>query len=198
MRSIGASYSATAHEMETATKHAIGYEVSGLELTHHTGLKIYEGDTISDPGGLAALFRANPYGFIVLWRVSLDPEAGHWTFMVGTGPRRLLYMDSYGLAPGDESKFGAMSNDFIKSQVAAGGWAVDKPARMIQEPSHLVNTCGRYTLSIALYARAALQAGRTPTIAGWMQATGLSYLSWGSRPDADDAIVADTRQALGQ
>lgn len=181
--------------MSRATARELAYEVSGLELTHHAGVHIYEGDTIEDPGGLTALFRANPLGFVVLWRVS--PQAGHWTYILGTGLHSLLYMDSYGLAPGDESKFGAKTNDFIRSQVAAGGWTVDQPTQMIQEPSHRVNTCGRYTLSIALYARAAAQSGKTPTIAGWMAATGLSYLSWGERPDSDDAIVEATKTLLG-
>ena len=184
--------------MATAKESAINYEVTGFDLTRRTGLKIFEGDTIGNPGGLSAIFDANPLGIIVLWRVSLDPEAGHWTFMTRTAPGHLLYMDSYGLAPGDESKFHAFSNDFIKSQVAAGGWVVDQPTQMIQQPAAHVNTCGRYVLSIALYVQAAHKAGKVPTVAGWMAATGLTYTSWGSFPDADDLIVQATRQILGK
>lgn len=171
----------------------LAYEMTGLEVVALTGCALVEGDSIGhDTPTLSQFFDAHPRGAVVLWRTA--PENGHFTYTVRTAPGRMIYMDSYGIAPGLENRYGAASNGWLHAQSSKNGdWVVDRPTKLIQMPSPLVNTCGRYTVDCARYCQSMFRDSVTPTIARWMASSGLTYNSNGA---SDIQIVERTRPLL--
>ena len=185
------------------------YEVSGLEL-NLLGLPFVEADRL--PPTLDQLFDKYPLGVIVLWITSprgVSPQGGHWTFILRTAPRSLLYFDSYGIPAGTEPTYGARPSALI-NPANLKGWHVDQLAATINGcqlqafspglTGEIINTCGRYALLVALYARQKMAAGVLPTVAGFVRDHGFSCVpgddSRSTASGNDARVVALTNPIL--